>query len=55
MVDNKRGDIRRKPDPIAIATQGRQTSYEYETQHVAGVPTKLKIKKKTQKLLLKES
>ena len=48
---NKRGDLRKRPDPIAIATKGRQTTYEFETQNVAGVPTKLKTANKPVKLI----
>jgi len=42
MADNKRGTIRKRSDPVAIATRGRQTTYEWEMQNVVGVPTRLK-------------
>ncbi|KKM97734.1 hypothetical protein LCGC14_1164980 [marine sediment metagenome] len=29
MPENKRGPIRKRSDPVAIATKGRQTTYEY--------------------------
>ncbi len=50
---NKRGDIRKRTDPIAIATKGRQTTYEFETQNVAGVPTRTKVDGKPIKLKIR--
>lgn len=32
--DNKRGAIRKNSDPVAIATKGRQTTYELDTSSV---------------------
>lgn len=41
MVENKRGPVRPLPDPVAIATKGRVTTYEEQVHTVTGVPTKL--------------
>ncbi len=49
---NKRGAVRQKPDPIAIATQGRKTSFEWDEVNipfqtkvnVTNIPTKLSVK-----------
>lgn len=49
---NKRGAVRKRSDPIALATQGRQTTYEYEEIFNEGVPTKLKLATKPLKLII---
>jgi len=38
--ENKRGSIRAKPDPMALATKGRVTTHE--SLDIAGVPTKVR-------------
>ena len=38
--DNTRGGVRKKPDPMALATKGRVTTYETVT--IAGVGTKVR-------------
>ncbi len=43
-IDNKRGAVRKRPDPIAIATKGRQTTYDINdgVENVKGIKTILK-------------
>jgi len=40
MEENKRGAIRKKPDPMAMKTKGRVTTYE--SREIAGVGTRLR-------------
>lgn len=50
---NRRGALRKLSDPVAIATQGRQTTYEEDEVNVSGISTKVRIK--TMPLKLKVS
>lgn len=40
--ENIRGSVRSKPDPMAIATKGRVTTYEALT--IPGIATKVRTK-----------
>ncbi len=53
MPGNKRGSTRKRPDPVAIATRGRQTTYEFqELEPVINVGTVLDFWKIKQEIVV---
>lgn len=42
MAENRRGAIRKNPDPMALATKGRKTTYE--GRDIAGVNVIARLK-----------